>query len=42
MKELVLGCIPSKMDGSEKVFGVSDEMVALPEVYSYKEIMCQY
>lgn len=40
MKELVLGCIPSKMDGSEKVFGVSDEMVTLPEVYSYKEIMC--
>ena len=39
MKNLVLGCIPSQMDGTEKVFGVS-ELQTLPEVYSYKENMC--
>ena len=38
MKELVLGCIPSTMDGSEKIFGVSQE-ITLPETYSYKEFL---
>lgn len=38
MKNLILGCIPSQMDGTEKIFGVS-ELQNLPEIYSYKEIM---
>lgn len=38
MKELVLGCIPSVMDGSEKVFGVSDEF-SIPDSYSYEDCL---
>jgi len=38
MKELVLGCIPSTMDGSEKVFGTS-EMATIPEVFSYVDVL---
>lgn len=38
MENLVLGCIPSKMDGSEKVFSTSERQ-QLPESYSYKENM---
>jgi hypothetical protein len=38
MKELVLGCIPSKMDGTEKIFSASEKQ-DLPETYSYKENM---
>lgn len=39
MKNLVLGCIPSTMDGSEIIFGVN-ETQTLPETYSYEDIMC--
>jgi hypothetical protein len=38
MKDLVLGCIPSTMDGSEKIFGVSEE-VTIPESYSYRDVL---
>lgn len=38
MENLVLGCIPSKMDGSEKIFSTSEKQ-RLPESYSYKENM---
>lgn len=38
MREIVLGCIPSKMDGSEKVFGTSD-MVTIPDVFSYVDVL---
>lgn len=38
MENLVLGCIPSKMDGSEKIFSASEKQ-RLPESYSYKENM---
>ena len=39
MDNFVLGCIPSKMDGSEKIFGAS-KTETLPESYSYEDIMC--
>lgn len=39
MSNLVLGCIPSKMDGSEKIFSTSEKQT-LPLKYSYKENMC--
>ena len=38
MKDLILGCIPSTMDGSEKNFGVSEE-ITLPESYSYVDVL---
>lgn len=38
MKDLVLGCIPSTMDGSEKVFGVGDE-ITIPDTYSYIDFL---
>lgn len=38
MKDLILGCIPSTMDGSEKIFGVSEE-ITLPESYSYVDVL---
>jgi hypothetical protein len=38
MENLVLGCIPSKMDGTEKIFSASEKQ-DLPETYSYKENM---
>lgn len=38
MSELVLGCIPSTIDGSERIFGVSEE-ITLPESYSYRDVM---
>lgn len=38
MKDLVLGCIPSKMDGSEKIFNVEEE-VTLPSYYSYVDTL---
>lgn len=39
MKNLVLGCIPSTIDGSETIFG-ADAPQSLPETYSYVDIMC--
>ena len=38
MRELVLGCIPSKMDGSERIFNVEEE-VTLPSYYSYVDTL---
>lgn len=38
MRDLVLGCIPSKMDGSEKIFNVEEE-VTLPSYYSYVDTL---
>lgn len=38
MKDLMLGCIPSTMDGSEKIFGVSEE-ITLPDSYSYVDVL---
>ena len=38
MKDLILGCIPSTMDGSEKIFGISEE-ITLPESYSYVDVL---
>ena len=38
MRELVLGCIPSTMDGSEKIFG-TDEKVTIPDSYSYIDVL---
>ena len=38
MKNLVLGCIPSTMDGSEKIFG-TDQPITIPETYSYVDIL---
>lgn len=38
MSNLVLGCIPSTMDGSEKIFGVSD-VFEIPESYSYEDVL---
>ena len=38
MKNLILGCIPSTMDGSEKIFGISEE-ITLPDSYSYVDVL---
>lgn len=38
MKDLVLGCIPSVMDGSEKIFGTSNDM-KVPDSYSYVDTL---
>ncbi len=38
MRDLVLGCIPSKMDGSERIFSVEEE-VTLPSYYSYVDTL---
>ena len=38
MRDLVLGCIPSKMDGSERIFSVEEE-VTLPYYYSYVDTL---
>ena len=34
MKDIVLGCIPSTMDGSEKIFGL-DNTPTIPNEYTY-------
>lgn len=34
-----LGCLPSKMDGSEHVFGVGTQTMEIPESYSYREFL---
>lgn len=39
MNTLALGCIPSTIDGSEHIFGVT-EMPKFPDTYSYVDIMC--
>ena len=36
MKEIVMGCIPSTMDGSEKIYGVDIDFV-IPEEYTYED-----
>lgn len=36
MKELVMGCIPSVMDGSEKIFGI-DREITIPDEYTYED-----
>ena len=38
MKDLVLGCIPSTMDGSEYIFGTNKPM-EIPNEYSYKRFL---
>ena len=38
MRDLVLGCIPSKMDGTERIFSVEEE-VTLPSYYSYVDTL---
>ena len=35
MKDLVLGCIPSTMDGSEKIFDTNQE-ITIPDSYSFR------
>ena len=37
--ERKLGCLPSKMDGTEHVFGNGSQTIDMPSSYSYKEYM---
>lgn len=38
MDNLMLGCIPSKIDGTEKIFEV-EENIVIPDSYSYRDVL---
>ena len=38
MGELVLGCLPSSLDGTEKIYNVETE-ITIPEEYSYEGVL---
>lgn len=38
MKDILLGCIPSTMDGSEKIFN-GNEAITIPNSYSYVDVL---
>ena len=38
MGKLILGCIPSTIDGTEKIFEL-EEKIEIPEAYSYRDVL---